>query len=321
MSHGRSWKVFNRDLFSSYALPRYFGHTNHASFVRLVNAWGFRRITSGPDRDSYYHELFLRGKRNLHCRMTRLPDAQRKTPVTKENKSPDFYEIAKKSPLPENTWQYKPHTMNNVGAARMGQSLAPAPTPFVGGMSMFGAGMLPGAAMEMRPGINHGHGGSSSSGRLDAVALASNPTMGGTLGSGGGLSGRQTDRGTAGGESVDSSSQNTQKLLAAAAALGQQYTNTSNANASILQSLINQNHLLRALLANSEAAVDRLRAESEGGGEREGSSQQQNRSSNKLGGVGESASTATGEFASASASGGGESDNDNDEDACRVDSK
>ena len=259
--------------------------------------------------------------------MTRLPDAQRKTPVTKENKSPDFYEIAKNSPLPENTWQYKPHTMNNVGSARMGQSLAPAPTPFVGGMSMFGAGMLPGAAMEMRPGINHGHGSSSSSGRLDAVALASNPTMGGTLGSGGGLSGRPTDRGTAGGESVDSS-KNTQKLLAAAAALGQQYTNTSNANASILQSLINQNHLLRALLANSEAAVDRLRAESEGGGEREGTAaaagypnQQQNRSSNKLGGVGESASTATGEFASASASGGGESDNDYDEDACRVDSK
>jgi len=317
MPHGRSWKVFNRDLFSSYALPRYFGHTNHASFVRLVNAWGFRRITSGPDRDSYYHELFLRGKSNLHCRMTRLPDAQRKTPVTKENKSPDFYEIAKNSPLPENTWQYKPHTMNNVGAARMGQSLAPAPTPF----AMFGAGVLPGAAMEMRPGINHGQGGSSSSGRLDAVALALNPTMGGTLGSGGGLSGRPTDRGTAGGESVDSGSQNTQKLLAAAAALGQQYTNTSNA--SILQSLINQNHLLQALLANSKAAVDRLRTESEGGGEREGTAaagypnQQQNRSSNKLGGVGGTASTATGEFAS----GGGESDNDNDEDACRVDSK
>ena len=39
MSHGRSWKILNRDLFSRYALPKYFGHMNHASFVRIVNAW------------------------------------------------------------------------------------------------------------------------------------------------------------------------------------------------------------------------------------------------------------------------------------------
>ena len=39
MPHGRSWKILNRDLFSSFALPRYFGHSNHASFVRIVNAW------------------------------------------------------------------------------------------------------------------------------------------------------------------------------------------------------------------------------------------------------------------------------------------
>jgi hypothetical protein len=104
MPHGRSWKILNRELFSNFALPRYFGHSNHASFVRIVNAWGFRRITKGPDRDSYYHELFLRGKPRLHERMKRLPTCHRKTPVDKDDKCPDFYELAKTSPLPEVSW-------------------------------------------------------------------------------------------------------------------------------------------------------------------------------------------------------------------------
>lgn len=57
LPHGRSWKIVNRDQFTEIALPRYFGHKNYASFVRIVNAWGFRRVTSGIDRDSYYHEV------------------------------------------------------------------------------------------------------------------------------------------------------------------------------------------------------------------------------------------------------------------------
>lgn len=103
--HGRSWRVLNRDLFAEHALPRYFGHKNYASFVRIVNAWGFRRITRGPDRDSYYHELFLRGRPNLHQRMKRLSTCHRKTPVNKDVKCPDFYELAKTSPLPEVSFQ------------------------------------------------------------------------------------------------------------------------------------------------------------------------------------------------------------------------
>ena len=39
LPHGRSWRVLNRDLFAEHALPRYFGHKNYASFVRIVNAW------------------------------------------------------------------------------------------------------------------------------------------------------------------------------------------------------------------------------------------------------------------------------------------
>jgi hypothetical protein len=237
MPHGRSWKILNRDLFSSYALPRYFGHTNHVSFVRLVNAWGFRRIVSGLDKDSYYHELFLRGKSNLHCHMKRLPNAK-KTPVNKEDKRPDFYEIAKSSPLPENRWQYhrlQPSMMmtNVGGAAMMGQSL----TPF-GAVGMY-------------------HGMNQMGGAAALAGMAYNPMMGGTFDDGG-LGGGSIDGGAAagGGNVVVRSGgggggggQDTQQLLAAT--MGQQQNdNTSNTS---IQSLVNQNQLLQVLLMNSQA--------------------------------------------------------------------
>jgi len=110
LPHGRSWKVTNRELFSEHGLPRYFGHKNFASFVRIINAWGFRRITKGADRDSYYHEFFLRGRPDLHDKMRRLSASHRKTPISKEEKTPDFYQLAKTSPLPD-----VPHTNTSGG--------------------------------------------------------------------------------------------------------------------------------------------------------------------------------------------------------------
>jgi hypothetical protein len=62
MPHGRAWKVLKPNLFESLVMPLYFEYSNYHSFNRLVNAWSFRRISSGPDRGCYYHELFLRGK-------------------------------------------------------------------------------------------------------------------------------------------------------------------------------------------------------------------------------------------------------------------
>lgn len=145
MPHGRAWKILNRELFSSFALPRYFGHSNHASFVRIVNAWGFRRISIGVDRDSYYHELFLRGKPSIHQRMKRLPSCHRKTPVDKDDRCPDFFELAKTSPLPEVTWSSNSGlgftglpTMNPVTAASGGML-----PPQLNHPGMMGNGFMP----------------------------------------------------------------------------------------------------------------------------------------------------------------------------------
>ena len=53
---------------------------------------------------SHSVQLFLRGRPDLHQRMKRLGTLHRKTPVHKEDKIPDFYELSKTSPLPEITY-------------------------------------------------------------------------------------------------------------------------------------------------------------------------------------------------------------------------
>lgn len=65
MPHGRSWKVLKPSLFESLVMPLFFEYSNYHSFNRLVNAWSFRRVSSGVDRGSYYHEVSLSAARNL----------------------------------------------------------------------------------------------------------------------------------------------------------------------------------------------------------------------------------------------------------------
>lgn len=87
--------------FETLIMPLYFDHCNYHSFNRLVNAWSFRRMSSGPDRGSYYHELFLRGRPNLHRMMRRLPKSQKKAPMSKQDE-PDFYSMPKMDALVPN---------------------------------------------------------------------------------------------------------------------------------------------------------------------------------------------------------------------------
>mmetsp|Transcript_3663 Transcript_3663/g.7673 ORF Transcript_3663/g.7673 Transcript_3663/m.7673 type:complete len:548 (-) Transcript_3663:81-1724(-) len=100
MPHGRSWKVLKPILFETVVMPLFFEKSNYHSFTRLVNAWSFQRISHGPDRGSYFHELFLRGMPHLQKFMSRLPKSGKKKKVGKED-IPDFYHLDKVRPLPE----------------------------------------------------------------------------------------------------------------------------------------------------------------------------------------------------------------------------
>jgi len=59
MPHGRAWKVLRPMEFTERVAPHYFEYPNYNSFIRLVNAWGFRRIKTGVDANAYFHEVRL----------------------------------------------------------------------------------------------------------------------------------------------------------------------------------------------------------------------------------------------------------------------
>lgn len=154
MPHGRSWKVLQPDLFESVVMPQFFEYSNYHSFNRLINAWSFRRISKGVDRGSYYHELFLRGLPHLQKHMRRLPKTHRKLPMKKQDE-PDFYTMAKTTPLPE--LENDPGLALPLQQAQVQQQ-----------------GMLNGAGAMMRPGGAHmgmmgAGGGDPSQGNLNQL--------------------------------------------------------------------------------------------------------------------------------------------------------
>jgi hypothetical protein len=59
--HGRCFVVHKTKEFVEL-LPHYFKLSKLASFQRQLNLYGFQRLTRGPDKGGYYHELFLQDK-------------------------------------------------------------------------------------------------------------------------------------------------------------------------------------------------------------------------------------------------------------------
>ena len=80
-------------------IPTYFEHAKFSSFIRQANGWGFRRLTQGKDRNSYYHPLFLRGLPHL-CKKMKRPGVSEKQAVEPEHE-PDLFRIAQEHPLPK----------------------------------------------------------------------------------------------------------------------------------------------------------------------------------------------------------------------------
>jgi len=62
--HGRCFVVHKPDEFTRL-LPQFFKLSKIASFQRQLNLYGFVRLTAGRDKSGYYHERFLRGRKDL----------------------------------------------------------------------------------------------------------------------------------------------------------------------------------------------------------------------------------------------------------------
>jgi len=73
---------------------------SNVTFVALVlfPGWGFRRITTGRDRNSYYHPLFLRALPHL-CKEMKRPGVAKKLPADPDHE-PDLAKISELYPVP-----------------------------------------------------------------------------------------------------------------------------------------------------------------------------------------------------------------------------
>ena len=119
--HGRSWKVLKPREFEIRVIPIYFEHTKFSSFVRQANGWGFRRITTGRDRNAYYHPHFLRGLPHLSKQMKRPGIAEKA--ASDPDHEPDLAKISEMYPIPLKSVEEEaillPSTLRDGPKARM----------------------------------------------------------------------------------------------------------------------------------------------------------------------------------------------------------
>nr|AHB38918.1 heat shock factor 1 [Bubalus bubalis] len=90
---GNSFHVLDQGQFAKEVLPKYFKHSNMASFVRQLNMYGFRKVVHieqgglvKPERDDteFQHPCFLRGQEQL------LEDIKRKVTSVSTLRSEDI---------------------------------------------------------------------------------------------------------------------------------------------------------------------------------------------------------------------------------------
>ena len=114
MPHGRSWRILNPRELEIRVLPKYFEHNKFSSFIRQTNGWGFRRLTKGPDRHSYYNDIFLRNLPHLCKKMKRVGSASASaSKITLDPLyEPNLYEISKLHPLPTSIDSFVDESIN-----------------------------------------------------------------------------------------------------------------------------------------------------------------------------------------------------------------
>jgi hypothetical protein len=142
LPHGRSWKVLKPREFEIRVIPAFFEHSKFSSFIRQANGWGFRRITRGKDRNTYYHELFMRGLPHL-CKRMKRPGVSQKQTVDVDHE-PDFYKISQDYPVPkemENSYSIMlPNSLIGRPHARMPVGMSTSMDPFHRPPMQFGQG-------------------------------------------------------------------------------------------------------------------------------------------------------------------------------------
>jgi hypothetical protein len=71
LGHGRAFAIHKPRDFVKHVMPKYFRMSRFSSFQRQLNLYDFQRITEGPDKGAYFHELFVQGRPILSTMMKR----------------------------------------------------------------------------------------------------------------------------------------------------------------------------------------------------------------------------------------------------------
>lgn len=71
LGHGRAFAIHKPRDFVKHVMPKYFRMSRFSSFQRQLNLYDFQRITEGPDKGAYFHELFVHGRPILSTMMKR----------------------------------------------------------------------------------------------------------------------------------------------------------------------------------------------------------------------------------------------------------
>lgn len=94
LPHGRAFAIHKPRDFVKSVMVKYFRMSRFSSFQRQLNLYDFQRITEGPDKGAYFHELFVQGRPILSTMMKRnkikgvkLQQQQQKTPANAEEDS------------------------------------------------------------------------------------------------------------------------------------------------------------------------------------------------------------------------------------------
>lgn len=79
---GTSFLIKNVTDFSETILPKYFKHSNFASFVRQLNMYDFHKCKNGEE-NSFYHPLFQKGRRHLLKEIHRKTSQYHNPPISR----------------------------------------------------------------------------------------------------------------------------------------------------------------------------------------------------------------------------------------------
>ena len=87
LPHGRAFAIHKPKEFVKSIMPKYFRMSRFSSFQRQLNLYEFQRITEGPDKGAYFHELFLHGRPMLCTQIKRnkIKGAQGGRPANNQN--------------------------------------------------------------------------------------------------------------------------------------------------------------------------------------------------------------------------------------------